>query len=408
MSSISFPNNEADDQLPSSSSLNDPMNAPFYAPPPFDTSGFQMNPLSAHPPRTPRTSNASNTHHVRFDTDDLDMSASVFEDHHGHSAERSHEHETQREKPQEKAEEESEDDVDAEEDVQISEQERAKAAERRVSHHDVWREMLVTSNGRDKAFKLMQYSIRVYLLLHTKLLFRSGKGVWSSELVRRLTTARNHFSLCRKMLILFNWMSPLSQVLAAQKPVPFTSSASSIEPHIISHPFLQALLSAPPPVLLELINGLSDDLYTLSRMGLLGARFGERAGRLADWCWFFSTLAGLVENGVERAVVGGLQREVENRAYHEAFAGATAKSQPRNTRIDSRELARLQKKTYWLEVSRWKLIMDLIFVSYDLFRIRRWSDTVKSITGLSAGILSSLKVYDKHRASLVKNTQSST
>lgn len=127
------------------------------------------------------------------------------------------------------------------------------------------------------------------------------------------------------MLILFNWLTPLSTIMA-QKAVPYSSSGSSLTPHsltdvparkpspsltgdLLSHPFLQALLSAPPPVLLDLVSGLSDDIYTLSRLGLVGPRTGARAARFADWCWFFGTFVGLVENGVEMSMVGGLQRE---------------------------------------------------------------------------------------------------
>ena len=58
-----------------------------------------------------------------------------------------------------------------------------------------------------------------------------------------------------------------------------------------------------PPVLLGLLNGLSDDMYTISRLGLIGRRAGERAGYYADWCWFATTLVNLVENGVERSVI---------------------------------------------------------------------------------------------------------
>lgn len=133
----------------------------------------------------------------------------------------------------------------------------------------------------------------------------------------------------RKMLIMFNWLAPLSQVLA-QQSVPFSSSGSSLMPHsftttpassskpsqlsggpFLSHPVLQALLSAPPPVLLELVNGLSDDIYSLSRLGLIGPKLGQRAARFADWCWLFTTLVGLVGNGVELGVIEGLQREGE-------------------------------------------------------------------------------------------------
>ena len=89
-------------------------------------------------------------------------------------------------------------------------------AEKKVGRHEVWRDMLVTSAGRDKAFvgiahlsasaavlthsgrqKLMQYSIRVYLLLHTKLLFRNSKAAWQQGPVRRLESARSGFSFTR-------------------------------------------------------------------------------------------------------------------------------------------------------------------------------------------------------------------
>ena len=44
------------------------------------------------------------------------------------------------------------------------------------------------------------------------------------------------------------------------------------------------------------------------------------------------------------------------------MSGATAKSAPRNNKIDDRELKLLQKQAYWLQVQRTKLVMDLIFV----------------------------------------------
>ena len=56
-------------------------------------------------------------------------------------------------------------------------------------------------------------------------------------------------------------------------------------------------------MLLELVNGLSDDIYTMSRLGLISQRAGATAGYYADWCWFISTLVNLVENGVERSII---------------------------------------------------------------------------------------------------------
>lgn len=407
MSSISFPHS-GDEMGSSSSSLHDSMQAPFYTPTPFDmSSSFQMNPLSAHPPRTPRPSTTQS--HFR----NMSMSISVYDE----KAEEEQDRETVK---ADKAE------VDEDEIVELDEEDvHVKEAEKLVGAHEVWRDMFVTSNGRDKAFKLMQYSIRVYLLFHSKILFRNGKSAWQREIVRRLANAKWGLSFTRKMLIMFNWLAPLSQILA-QQSVPFSSSGSSLVPHsftatsapsskslqssggpFFSHPVLRALLSAPPPVLLELVNGLSDDIHSLSRLGIIGSRLGERAARFADWCWLFSTLVGLVENGVELGVIEGLRREVQSRAYKESLSGATSKSQPKTSKIDERELTRLEKQNYWLQISRAKLAMDLIFVSWDICRIKRWKDTVQSFTGLAAAVLSCAKLHDKYRTALVNKALTS-
>lgn len=187
----------------------------------------------------------------------------------------------------------------------------------------------------------------------------------------------------RKTLLLFNWLQPLTDIMA-QQTVPFSAEQSTEATKKSQRPFLHMLLYAPPPVLLELVNAISDDVATWSRLGLLGRKVGERAGRISDWCWFLSTLVGLVENTLERGVITSRQHEgkcpliryevqsgdsciflpslVEGRLYNESMTGATAKSKGKSTKVDEKELARLQNKDYWLQISRAKLIMDLIFV----------------------------------------------
>ena len=68
-------------------------------------------------------------------------------------------------------------------------------------------------------------------------------------------------------------------------------------------------MHTPPPVLLELVNAIADDLYTCSRIGLVGLRMGDKAARFADWCWLCSTIVNLVENSMERGVMKGKQNE---------------------------------------------------------------------------------------------------
>lgn len=170
---------------------------------------------------------------------------------------------------------------------------------------------------------------------------------------------------------------------AADDDTTFGSKRSSAKKK--AKPLLHTFLHASPPTLLELANGLSDDIATLSRLGLIGKRTGERAAYYADWCWFLSTLVNLVENAVERNVILEQQHQgthqiletlgvclcaealscailVESRLYKESMSGATAKSNPTANKLDEKELARLQRQDHWIVLSRWKLLMDLTFV----------------------------------------------
>ncbi|TFY58928.1 hypothetical protein EVJ58_g6105 [Rhodofomes roseus] len=167
-------------------------------------------------------------------------------------------------------------------------------------------------------------------------------------------------------------------------------------------PLLHTLLNSPPPVLLDLLCGAADDVYTFHRLGMLGPKLGERAGRVADWCWFAGTLVNLVENTVERGVILNLQHEVESRLYAESMSGQTAKSNPTANKIDDKELVRLQKQDFWIQVTRLKLLMDLIFVSYNVFRLNRAKRPIQTATGFAAALLSTAKLYDRHKTTLIK------
>ena len=96
----------------------------FYPSSSFDdnnSSDFQMNPLSSHPPRTPRASLISDHSYV--------YGTSVYDS-----------TEKQDEKPYQGDEELDQGNA------------KVKELERRVRREDIWREMLLTSVGRDKAF----------------------------------------------------------------------------------------------------------------------------------------------------------------------------------------------------------------------------------------------------------------
>jgi hypothetical protein len=294
------------------------------------------------------------------------------------------------------------------EDEHDEEEGKGEDWDRRIRKEDVWREMFLTSNGRDKAFKLIQYSIRVYLLFHlslttSKLLKRSGstRPPWEAALIKRLSSTMSGLSLSRKLLLLFNWLTPLTTIMA-QQSVPYSSEQTTEVSKKTLKPFLHTVLYAPPPVLLDLVHTVADDVATFSKLGLIGKRTGERAAHFSDWCWLLATLVGLVENGVERQMIGNLQRDVESRLYTESMSGATAKSKPTTSKIDEKELTRLRKQDYWLQMTRAKLAMDLIFVSYEVFTIKWGREPLMAFTGLASAIFSSAKLYDRHKGVLVK------
>jgi hypothetical protein len=110
MSSITFPNHST--PTLGSSQHEDP----YYSPNGFEaSSSFQMNPLSSHPPRTPKTSIISNASTIG-----------------GH--------------------EDTSEKVEIDEHDFDDEEERVKEAEKKLVKEDIWKEIILTSNGRDKAF----------------------------------------------------------------------------------------------------------------------------------------------------------------------------------------------------------------------------------------------------------------
>ena len=283
---------------------------------PYDSSfgtphGIQMNPLSPHPPRTPRTSTVYSSGYELPATSPKRISASL--------------------------------DVEPEEE-RVNDQ----PAKTQVRNEEVWREIVKTSDGRDKAFvrcvpvlfvhrsnacrfvqKLIQYSMKLYLLCHATFRARQSAfkvvGLFEKSILRRLGSTVSALSLtrsvllaggvtrfdgsCRRCLLLFNWLGPLTTILA-QQSVPYSSeSTSNNAVQKKTRPFIHALMHTPPPVLLDLVNAIADDLYTCSRIGLVGLRTGDKAAKFADWCWFFSTIVNLVENAMERGVMKDLQHQ---------------------------------------------------------------------------------------------------
>ncbi|KAG8900212.1 hypothetical protein FRB99_006182 [Tulasnella sp. 403] len=276
---------------------------------------------------------------------------------------------------------------------------KMKRQPQRVLRREVWRDMLLRSDGRDKAFvssqrqlaknlvlddpnKLIQYSIRVYLWFHLKTFPRFG-----TEFDKRLRSTMSGFSLVRKCMLLFNWLTPFIQI-TNPPPVPYSSTgdfSDSISPARRPKPsLLHRLLHASPPTLIDLFNSVADDIYTFYRLGLVPSSVGHKADRVANWLWWLSTLAGLIEVETDAAAVKALMQELDNRIYDveldpKTLGRSSTKSNKRNSaliptgqpnNIDlsvgveeaTEGLEKLKRQSWTLRITRWKLCMDLIFV----------------------------------------------
>jgi len=159
-------------------------------------------------------------------------------------------------------------------------------------------------------------------------------------------------------------------------------------------------------------------VYTLSRLGLVTPRIGDKADRLANWIWLLSTLAGLVEVEAEAGMVQSLMNDLDDRIYDAELGEKTLRKQPagavapstRPNKVDpsvgageaGEGLEKLKQQSWALRITRWKLIMDLVFVSYEVFRIKRLREPAMAISGLLSAILSSSKLYEKQRAKIAK------
>lgn len=63
---------------------------------------------------------------------------------------------------------------------------------------------------------------------------------------------------------MFNWLTPLTAILATRSDE-FDYSEKKSAGKDLQKPLLHTFLHAPPPRLLEFVNGLSDDIHAFSR-----------------------------------------------------------------------------------------------------------------------------------------------
>lgn len=156
MAAMDFPSGHINDLASSSASLHDSLHDGFYSPSPFDTSTFQLNPLSARPPHTdadlPHPPAISSSHFSLRNTSFHDGSHESTTSAASESSEATASGAAAPPKPADVIQvhdPNGEGDAASEFD---EEDERVKTAEKNIAPYQVWRDILATCDGRDKAF----------------------------------------------------------------------------------------------------------------------------------------------------------------------------------------------------------------------------------------------------------------
>ena len=204
----------------------------------------------------------------------------------------------------------------------------------------IWKQILSTSDGRDKVFKIIQYLAKMQLWIFN-----------SSDLIsKNLST---HCSLFRKMIRLAHVLEPISESFELSE---LKNNESDLDVYLNRM-----------NVYVSILNDLSDDVICVGKMGILSSNWIRKATPISDRCWFFSIFIDL---------------------YFQIQSLKQMKNQK-----DSKEI----NKIHLIYISVGKLISDLIFCSIDVFQM---GDLInpgwQTVSGLTAASLGTLKLYIKH------------
>ncbi|RXK37408.1 hypothetical protein M231_05308 [Tremella mesenterica] len=217
---------------------------------------------------------------------------------------------------------------------------------------ETWARVMDSSKGRDKVLKCLQYSLRTYLYILGLIATIRPHRPWCKSHSKRLKIAVSGLSLTRKCLLLLNPLHPIADLLSPQPMSPRDM-------------FLH---------LFDLFSALSDDVYCLSRLGLVNKRKGKVADRWANRFWFLTTLMSLYTLHLRTIPHILISRRTE---------------QNEKRMVEARWTNR-------------KLLSDLIFVSYEVFSLSTLREPVQCLTGLLAALISTKKQYEQH-SFMVKN-----
>ncbi|KAG9286646.1 hypothetical protein G9A89_012196 [Geosiphon pyriformis] len=238
----------------------------------------------------------------------------------------------------------------------------------KVPNIEIFRRLVLLSDGRDKTLKIIQYSAKLYLwavLSPSSLLAKHRLHTSVSSTIKpRLSALTSHFSTTRKIFRLAHFLEPYTEFrdyVTGANAYPYDVAERLI--YYIG--FINSIVG--------MLNDFFDDVYCLGKIGVFNKGVAKKAEPIAIRFWFFNILLDINNCLIKIWLVNAAMRNVKGKGTEE-------------------ELKKLKGKRYWLIYNLAKFSADLGFCGYDFFGFQ-FSDGWQAITGLIAGLLSFNKLW---------------
>ncbi|ORX87436.1 hypothetical protein K493DRAFT_319669 [Basidiobolus meristosporus CBS 931.73] len=223
----------------------------------------------------------------------------------------------------------------------------------------IFKKCLLLTDGRDKFLKVIQYFSKLLLLI----VLKNPKRY--PNVYKRMSSMVSAFSSTRKILRLGNFLEPYGTVQDV-----FAGSYKNFS--IMNGSEKLAYVYGVCKSTLEVVNCISDDIFCLSKMGVVPKSWGKRSDSLSTKLWFVAIWLDIHELVKDRL---DLQRQINTESY-------------------TLDKPKLQDKMYWNGISIAKLLGDLAFCGYDFFKCD-FSETFQVSAGFISGALGTYKLWVK-------------
>ncbi|ORX90367.1 hypothetical protein K493DRAFT_230801 [Basidiobolus meristosporus CBS 931.73] len=221
---------------------------------------------------------------------------------------------------------------------------------------DVFRKILKSTDGRDKFMKLMQYALKIILLTYFR---RSDRH---PSLRKQASVLSSSFSNTRKILRLGNCVEPYHKLKTE------CGKLSQLKNYDTNQMYLYIRVMFKTTV--SLINTLSDDLFCLSKLGVLSPSIGQRTGRLSLRLWMIN-------------IVLDSQDSIEEvcRLLSSLKSNTIELGKEKST-----------EQLFWACLNVLKLLCDGLFCGYDILECK-FSPLFQASVSFISGVISTYKLW---------------